>query len=126
MAKFQVSCTITSEQVFALLAKLIPLDDLHLQVRELAPERPQEPQLENYNKPTSLPAPRYPTFGRKGMVNIVLSLLTHRPHNLIELRKAIVADGYSRKSVDSLIYGLEKKKRIIRVGDGTWTIWKKP
>ena len=118
---FKVGFTISGETLFALFAKMLPIDDLS--VEEIPAHKPPA-------KPTALPNGRKPQARKKqnpmrlkdGINGIVLTAMSDKPMKAQELQPLIKAAGYSVNSINSRLEALRIKGIIARVGDGRWRV----
>lgn len=74
--------------------------------------------------PTAEPAPAQITY-RGGSRRAVLLALKDKPLSRTEMKDVIAANGYSRKSLDALIYTMRVAGLVRKVGEGTYAITKK-
>jgi hypothetical protein len=135
MVKYKVGFTISAETLFGMLAKFLPVDDLH--VEEVMP--PLEPlHLKGFKRPDPLPLnkpkrkytpskhkrkPSIPLRLNEGINKIIMELMVDgQPHRATELKLLLKKGGYSPNSVGSRLQALEEKDIITRIGDGTWRL----
>ena len=118
---FKVGFTISGETLFALFAKMLPIDDLS--VEEIPTHKPPA-------KPVALPNGRKPQARKKqnpmrlkdGINGIVLTAMSDKPMRALDLKPLVKAAGYSPDSVNSRLEALREKGIIERTGDGRWRV----
>ena len=114
---FKVGFTISGETLFALFAKMLPIDDLS--VEEIPAHKPPA-------KPIALP--REPQARKNsprlnmGINGIILTAMKDKPMRALQMKSLLVAAGFSAHSVNSRLEALRLKGIIERVGDGTWRV----
>jgi hypothetical protein len=132
--KFKIGFTIDAETMFGMMAKFLPVEDLHV---EEVMDKP-EPQINRIAArvgaiPISKPKRRYtPPQKRKpsiplkldaGINRIIMEAMSDgKPHKAIELKPLLKKGGYSSNSVGSRLQNLEDHGVVIRQGDGTWVL----
>ena len=124
---FKVGFTISGETLFALIAKMLPIDDLSVEEIPTLTERSiavhkltqqaiaahRKPQAQRKNNPLRL---------NMGINGIVLTAMKDKPMKALELQPLIVAAGFSANSINSRLEALRIKGIIERVGDGRWRV----
>jgi hypothetical protein len=132
MVKFRIGFTVEGETLFALMAKMLPIDDLH--VEELTP-------------PSARPAPSIPKVAQlvaraqtkpkrgwvrrsmdldKGVNAVILRALADgKPQTALELKPLLKAAGFSVNSAGSRLAKLREKGIVFQPEMGLWQI-KKP
>ena len=116
---FKVGFTISGETLFALFAKMLPIDDLS--VEEIPAHKPpakpialpRKPQARKKNNPMRL---------KMGINGIILTAMRDKPLRALQMKPLIVAAGFSANSINSRLEALRLKGIIERVGDGTWRV----
>ena len=117
---FKVGFTISGETLFALIAKMLPIENL--EVEEIPAHKPptkpialphRKPQARRKNNPMRL---------KMGINGIVLTAMKDKPMKAQELQPLIKAAGYSVNSINSRLEALRIKGIIARVGDGRWRV----
>jgi hypothetical protein len=67
--------------------------------------------------------PPIPINLKAGINRIILEILADgKPHRSSEIKPALKANGFSPNSAGSRLQYLEKKRHVIRNGDGTWQL----
>ena len=112
---YKVKFTISGEALFALFAKMLPIDDVSIE--EIPAHKPAP-------KPIALPGERKrrPPRLNMGINGIILTAMKGKPMRAQELQPLIVAAGFSANSVNSRLEALRLRGIIQRVGDGTWRV----
>ena len=123
--KFKVGFTISGETLFALFAKMLPIDDLS--VEEVGPWPVTGSKLLPKSKtaPTRKPQARKknnPMRLNMGINGIVLTAMKGKPMRALELQPLLKAAGYSINSINSRLENLRQRNIVERVGDGTWRL----
>ena len=115
---FKVGFTISGETLFALFAKMLPIDDLS--VEEIPPKLTlAERAIAIQRKPQARKnSPRL----NMGINGIILTAMKDKPMRALQMKSLIVAAGFSANSVNSRLEALRLKGIIERVGDGTWRV----
>jgi hypothetical protein len=134
MIKFKVGFTITPEVLFGIIAKVLPLEDLHIEQMVETPT-PTQPTLSHEwkhdwklskpkrkNKKYTRSKPSIPMDLDKGINKIILTALQTRPHKGTELRPLLTSEGYSPNSVGSRLQSLEEKGFIESMDNGYWRL----
>jgi hypothetical protein len=129
--KFKIGFTIAGETLFALMSKMLPIENLS--VEELAPasktpladqtiERNQKkflPRKKQVNKRAS-PGPSL----TRGINAIIVTQLTDGPKTASEMQPKIKEAGFSPNSASSRLEALQNYGIVERVGDGRWRLKK--
>ena len=123
---YKVKFTISGETLFALFAKMLPIDNVSIE------ELPTKPTLAEraiaVNKITARAIENH-KGGRgghrkanldMGINKIIMDALAERPMRAVELQPLVTGAGWSPNSVNSRLEVLRMKGVIERVGDGTW------
>ncbi len=116
---YKVKFTISGEALFALFAKMLPLENLS--VEEVLSGVEATPRL----APTMKKRVKRRSAGpdlKKGINGILVTALKDKPLRAAELGPMIKAAGFSANSVNSRLEELRKQGVIERVGDGTWKL----
>lgn len=135
MIKYKLGFTITPEVLFGILAKVLPIEDLHI---EQLVERPMPDPAIRFDKQFDLPKPkprkhrRNPTprprlsHGpnlKAGINHIIVKHLSDGGvHKTLEFRPLLKAAGYSESSVSSRMEELQKHGIIQKIGMGAWQL----
>ena len=136
MSKYKIGFVGEAEVLFAMMAKLLPID--HVTVEEVAPPAPA-PQptrvlaqqlVRHLDASKAKPRKKYvksrpsiPMDLTKGINRIILEALAHgMMRSAIELRPLLKRGGFSVNSVGSRLQKLEVKGVVERMGDGTWRL----
>jgi hypothetical protein len=145
MPKYKIGFVGEAEVLFAMMAKLLPLD--HVTVEEVAPPTPQPTRVLAQQLVRHLDAPKSETFVSKqtgktyyknkqykreppipmdltrGINRIIMEALAHgMARSAIDLRPLVKKGGFSANSVGSRLQKLEVKGVVERMGDGTWRL----
>lgn len=127
--KFRLGFTVEAQTLFALMSKLLPIENLH--VEELI-ER--EPKLAIAAHRTALPKRRGGTrgFGSRGGVKIdaganliVIEALSNGPRRAAELKPLLKARGFSPSGVGSCLSKLRKAGVVEQPELGVWQLARK-
>jgi hypothetical protein len=127
--KFNVGFTISGETLFALIAKFLPVDDLH--VEEVPPlAKLKVEKIARLEGPKNRPKPkrawgnRYRGASLDGGANaVVMSLLSDgKPHAASELKPLFEAAGYAPSGVGSRLDKLRDRDTIHQPSYGLWQI----
>jgi hypothetical protein len=121
--KFKVGFTIGSETLFAMIAKMLPIEDVSIE--ELAPIKADRvitgirahPQIARKKK-RDRGGPRL----NMGINAIIMAELKEGPKREIEMRPKIKAAGFSENSTSSRLEALRGHGVVTRVGDGRWKL----
>ena len=114
--KFKVGFTIGSETLFAMIAKMLPIEDVSIE--ELAPTGIRaHPQIARKKK-RDRGGPRL----NMGINAIIMAELKEGPKREIEMRPKIKAGGFSENSTSSRLEALRGHGVVTRVGDGRWKL----
>jgi hypothetical protein len=122
--KFKIGFTIPAETLFGLLAKVLPIDDLH--VEELVVGTPvlkaaPAPVMRAISKPKKGKR-RSAGMDLDAGVNAVIlrHLSDDQPHRAAELKPLLVAVGYSANSVGSRLQKLHDMGVVFQPELGLW------
>lgn len=126
--KFRIGLTIDGETLFALMAKILPIEDLS--VKELPPLTERAFAVNKITRRAI--AASKPKFKRpnaeikldRGINKIIVEALTERSMRASELEPLVVTAGWSRNSVNSRLEFLRQKGFVTRIGDGRWQMVK--
>ena len=134
MIKYRLGFTMSAETLFALVAKVLPIEDLSVEEiapvpvkagRQLADSGPH-PQLAKPKRRS--PAPRKNGYAANldaGTNAIILKVLADgKPHRTREIKDAFVAGGYNPNGTGSSMARQEKWGLIEHVGVGMWQLTK--
>jgi hypothetical protein len=124
MVKFRVGFTIDAETLFDMMAKMLPIADLH--VEELAPERPATPVRLVTKASTPRKRRGHKVDLASGANAIVMRLLADGlPHRAIELKPLFTQGGFAANGVGSRLDKLREHGVIFHPEIGLWQIVKK-
>jgi hypothetical protein len=123
--KFKVGFTIGSETLFAMIAKMLPIEDVS--VEEIAPSKtPQADRAILLHQKKFAPRKKKRDRGgprlNMGINAIILAELKEGPKREIEMRPKIKAAGFSENSTSSRLEALRGHGVVTRVGDGRWKL----
>jgi hypothetical protein len=131
MTKYKIGFTIQAETLFAMMAKMLPIDDVKIQEFIEPPLEKQSkvaqqviaalgaPQKE---KPIKLQKHFYHPSG-KTCQNFILEFLQKRPSaTWSEMSHFLVSLGYNKSSVNNAVSRLVEKKFIERVTTGVYRL----
>lgn len=121
--KFKVGFTIGSETLFAMIAKMLPIEDVSIE--ELAPIKADRvitgirahPQIARKKK-RDRGGPRL----NMGINAIIMAELKESPKRAVEMQPKVTAAGFSANSVTSRLEALRDHGVVSRVGDGRWKL----
>ena len=133
MVKFKVGFTITPEVLFGIIAKVLPVEDLHIEQIVETPAPTQPTLSPDWNRDWKLAKPKHkvkklkreptrPMDLEKGINAIIIKLLRTGPCKAVELKEHLVAGGYSPNSVGSRLQNLEEHGIVEKWKDGTWRL----
>jgi hypothetical protein len=129
--KFKIGFTITPEVLFGIIAKVMPLENLHI---EQLVEAPMPDPAIRFDKRFDLPSPKskklkklkkkpsIPLNLTKGINKIMVEALQTRPHKAIEIKPMLISGGYSGNSVGSRLQNLETHGIVERMQNGYWRL----
>ena len=127
--KFRVGLTIDGETLFALMAKMLPIEDLS--VKELPPEPTLTERAFAVNKITRHAITASKRSRRsasvrldKGINKVLVDALTERPMRALELQPLVKEAGWSGNSVNSRLESLRLKGFVTRISEGRWQLVK--
>ena len=124
--KFKVGFTIDGETLFAMIAKMLPIEDVS--VEEIAPAS-KTPQAD---RAIALHQKKFPTQRKKqtraspgpsltsGVNMVIVNELGSGPKRATELQPKATAAGFSANSVNSRLEALRNHGIVERIGDGRW------
>lgn len=124
--KFKVGFTIGSETLFAMMSKMLPIENLS--VEELAPASLADRAIEHHRK-KFLPRKKQvnqrvspgPSLTR-GINMIIVNELEKGPKREVEIRPKIKAAGFSENSTSSRLHALLEHGIVERSGVGVWRL----
>ena len=118
---YKVKFTISGETLFALFAKMLPIDNVSIEEIPSIKAEPKPIALPNGRKPQARKRNNPPRLNM-GINGIVLTAMKGKPMKALELTPLIVAAGFSANSINSRLESLRIKGIIERVGDGRWRV----
>jgi hypothetical protein len=124
--KFKIGFTIAGETLFAMVAKMLPIEDLS--VEELAPKPTLAeraiavPKITHRAKPKTYQRPSPGPDLKRGVNAILMTEMSFGPKRSVELQPKVKAAGFSPNSVNSRLEALQRFGVIERIGDGRWRI----
>jgi hypothetical protein len=126
--KFKIGFTIAGETLFALMSKMLPIENLS--VEELAPasKTPLADRAIEHHRKKFLPRKHVNTRARpgpsltRGINMIIVGELEKGPKRAIEMQPKLKAAGFSPNSVTSRLEALQGHGIVVRVGDGRWKL----
>ena len=125
--KFKVGFTISGETLFALMSKMLPIEDLEVEELSSSKTPLADRAIELHHKnllPQRQKKKRFspgPNF-KKGINGIVLTAMKDKPLRTIEMQSLVKAAGFSLNSVNSRLERLREHGIVERVGDGRWRL----
>lgn len=143
--KFKIGFTITPDILFGIIAKVLPLEDLHIEqivdapildpdirkfdkvslaALQLRAERKQHNAAKRKSPKYYKKRPSIPLQLDKGINAIILGLLKLGPRKAVELKGPLLESGFSPNSVGSRLQNLEKHGIVVQMGDGKWCMAK--
>lgn len=118
--EYKVKFTISGEALFALFAKLLPIEDISIE------EVLSGVETTLHLTPTMKKRARRRSAGPnlKAGINVVLvtAMQDKPPLRAAELQPIVKAAGFSPNSVNSRLEELRKYGVVERAGDGTWKL----
>ena len=128
--KFKIGFTIAGETLFAMIAKMLPIENLS--VEELAPASKTplaDRAIAHHQK-------KFPTQPKKqisqrarpgpnlthGVNMVIVNELESGPKRASELQPKAKAAGFSANSVNSRLEALRNHGVVERIGDGRWKL----
>jgi hypothetical protein len=123
--KFKIGFTIPSDTLIALIAKMLPIEDVSIE--EIVPKPTLAERAIAIHKLMHKPKRKISRASpgpnlSKGINGIILTELSTGPKRAVELQPKIVADGFSANSVNSRLEELRKYGAIERTSTGLWKI----
>lgn len=126
--KFKVGFTMSAETLFGIIAKFLPVEDLH--VEEIAPlaEPPKLAKVARLIHQGAEPKPqarnRYSGPSLETGVNaVILRMLEDGlPHRYAEVKKAVGAAGYAASGIGSKLAHLKELNAVHQPEIGLWQI----
>jgi hypothetical protein len=132
MSKYKIGFVGEAEVLFAMMAKLLPID--HVTVEDVTPPAPPRPAPAiRFGKRFDLPKPDKPKQKRKspgpdltkGINGIILTRMSDgKTHRAEEFRPLLKAAGFSESSVSSRMEELRKHGVVKHLGEGKWKLVK--
>lgn len=128
--KFKVGFTITGEALFAIIAKMLPIENLSME--EIIPSKtPLADRAIEHHQKKFLPRKKQlnqraspgPSLTR-GINMIIVNELESGPKRASELQPKAKAAGFSNNSVNSRLEALRNHGIVERIGDGRWRMKK--
>jgi hypothetical protein len=134
MVKFKIRFVVPAETLFSLMAKMLPIEDLHV---EEVIERPDQSPNAMFLKGVEIAkkfekAVRKPTLRKKrqnrldldnGINAILIDILKDGvPHRAVEMKAPVKAGGYSENSVGSRLQSLREQGVVEQTGDSQWRL----
>ena len=127
--KFRIGLTITPEVLFGIIAKVFPVEDLHI---EQIVETPMPDPAIRFDKRFDLPKPK-PKLQRvkrnshgpnltAGINKLIMDILEDGPHTAVDMKGVMEATGYSPNSIGSRLQSLEEHGIVKRAGNGKWKL----
>jgi hypothetical protein len=136
MVKFKLSFTISAEQVFNLISKLLPIEDMQVEeLMELPALQATPPTLiaKHFAPSELIHSKKRKKYHRAskgpqldmGINRIIMERFADgKPHRATELTSEVVKHGFSAKSIASRMGELKNHAVLKPVGDGTWILAK--
>jgi len=130
--KFKVGFTMSAETLFSIIAKFLPIEDLHVEeVPELKTIKHEK--IASLVEPKASRPPRPPGSRRNGPIlegganAVVMKLLSDgKPHRAVELAPLFEAAGYAASGVGSRLEKLRDYSVIHQPELGLWQIGETP
>ena len=130
--KFKVGFTIGSETLFAMIAKMLPIEDVSVEeivesktpLADRAIAHHQKKFPTRPKKQISQRARPGPSLTR-GVNMVIVNELESGPKRASELQPKAKAAGFSANSVNSRLEALRNHGVVERIGDGTWRLAKR-
>jgi hypothetical protein len=131
--KFKVGFTMSAETLFGIIAKFLPIEDLH--VEEVPPHAPEKlPKIALQGQQAIAPPKpqlkrnRYSGPSLEGGLNaVILRLLEDgKPHRYRELKQSVGKAGYSGNGIGSKLAKLRDMKAVHQPDPGLWQIGEAP
>lgn len=121
--KFKVGFTMSAETLFGIIAKFLPVEDLH--VEEIAPKVEKIARLEGPKKRhprAKRPSgPGYPPNLEEGVNGVIMRFLADgQAHRFADMRAAVGKAGYSPTGIGSKLDRLRELGHVERVALGMW------
>lgn len=124
--KFKIGLTMDAETLFGLLAKFLPVDDLHV---EEVIERPPPPAQHRIAPVRTIAAPRRkrrpsrPLSLNEGINRIIVGAMADgEVHRAVEFKPLLKKAGFSENSVGSRLQNLQHHGIVKQLGDGGWRL----
>lgn len=127
--KFRINFTVDAQNMFGMLAKMLPVEDVHIE--ELEPARPRLVHNTQIVNKAQIVKKR----GRRGASSLSLNdgcnkvimeaLADGSPHTAVEIKPWMKAAGLSENSVSSRLAKLRDRGVLTQLERGLWQIAKK-
>lgn len=133
MVKFRLGFTISAETLFALMSKVLPIDDLSVEELPPAPipkhniaQQVKRLGADSLMPPKQQHRKKRPNRGlnlKQGINGIILAHMADgQPHREVDLRPLLKAGGYSENSVASRLQSLKEHGVVRQLGRGEWRL----
>ena len=132
MVKFRLGFTISAETLFALMSKVLPIDDLSVEEIAPTPKHNIAQQVKRLGADSLMPPPakqRKKQVNRRGLnlkegINgvILAHMADGQSYRETDLRPLLKAAGFSENSVSSRLQALLDHGVVKRVGHGQWRL----
>ena len=125
--KFKVGFTIGSETLFAMIAKMLPIEDVSVEelVQSKTPQADRAMLLHQKKFSPRKKMTRRASTGPRlnmGINAVILAELKESPKRAVEMQTKVTAAGFSANSVTSRLEALRGHGVVTRVGDGRWKL----
>jgi hypothetical protein len=127
--KFKVGFTIGSETLFAMIAKMLPIENVSVEeiVESKTPLAQRTIALHQKKFPTQRKKQTRASPGpslTRGINMVIVNELESGPKRASELQPKAKAAGFSNNSVNSRLEALRNHGIVERIGDGRWRMKK--
>lgn len=126
--KFKIGFTIDAQTMFGMLAKFLPVENLHVEevmeraapkLATLPPRRIQHAKPVSKSRQTR---PRKPDLKAGANGHIIRFLSDGAPHRALELEPVFVAAGYAKTGVASRLQKLKEQGVVFQPEPGLWQL----
>jgi hypothetical protein len=123
MMKFKIAFTIESRDLFDIMSKFLPIDDLHIEeIIEKLPTEKISYDKTPYLKKRKRPPPVAINLSA-GMNKVMISYFSDgKKHKPTELKEPFVTNGFSKNSISSQLDKLSKRGVIFQPEYGYWQL----
>lgn len=120
--KFRIGFDISGETMFAMIAKMLPIENLSVtELPSTVPSRPEPTPRLHGPRPQMHKRKSFGPNLKKGINGIIMTELREGPKRAVQFEAKVVAGGWSRNSVNSRLEALREFGVIINE-NGFWRL----